>query len=351
MAKEFIMPVDSDGHSTLAIQILTMVLSQKMKNDKIPSHKAKLQSIRKLGNLIPDGTKIFGPDMSQSLVPRMCHVKNSKDYTLSLKEAKVKNLNDIMITDIPYIVCCIPSMEKLPISVSEENLNSQMRKYRVSTRADRTTKPNQHATWGAFLTTFHRDTMFSKKIHTLSPGSVKLWCFERYIGQLDLSEKETPEFQMAEMVAKPQNYDFFLQEPGEVIEHKGSYAHFVMTLNRHTSPYGQWSALVGWEINTPAQVHHSMQVDLPLIMGRDGTLKVATEAQFLAACSATTKLKVTALRNQKLVKSAFTSKQQRNSQEKVYKAARTKRSNQAKYAGLKYHAKSLDMHTDESTTE
>jgi len=198
-----------------------------------------------------------------------------------------------------------------------------------------TSKRNQNCTYGPFITTFHRDTMFSTKVHTLSPGSMKLWCFERAIGQLNLRDEEDSEAQMLKVLANPLDYDFFLQEPGEVIEHDGGYAHFVMTFNRHDSQYGQWSALIGWEVNTPEQIYHSLKVETPLIEGKDGALEVVTEEDFMKTCSKVTRMSYSTIKEQENVKEHFMFKQRRNSLRGVDKLSLVKERNIVRYAGLK----------------
>ena len=155
--------------------------------------------------------------------------------------------------------------------------------------------------------------MFSQKVHTLSPGSMKLWCFERDIGEVNLDSLEDAESQMRLVTGNPLGYDFFLQEPKDIIEHDGGYAHFVMTFNRRSSPYDQWSILVGWEINTAGQIHHGMLVDEPLLQGSDGNLVLVSEQAYLSACARSTRLSSTLMQSQVDDHARFLQRQQENS--------------------------------------
>ena len=65
---------------------------------------------------------------------------------------------------------------------------------------------------------------------------MKLWCLERNIGQIELlMEENDSRTRMLEITSIPSSYDFFLQMPGEVVEHDGGYAHFVITFTRYDS--------------------------------------------------------------------------------------------------------------------
>jgi len=282
-----------------------------------------------------EDASIFRSAISSRKIPTVCHLKDVADDTFSLKEARVRKYDDISNGGIPYIVCCVPNVKDIPIDVDTKEFDKQTSQYRKVNTSCMTSKRNQHCTYGPFITTFHRDTMFSTKVHTLSPGSMKLWCFERAIGQLNLRDEEDSETQMQKVVANPLDYDFFLQEPGEVIEHDGGYAHFVMTFNRHDSQYGQWSALIGWEVNTPEQIYHSLKVETPLIEGKDGALEVVTEEDFMKTCSKVTRMSYSTIKEQENVKEHFMFKQRRNSLRGVDKLSLVKERNIVRYAGLK----------------
>jgi len=167
---------------------------------------------------------------------------------------------------------------------------------------------------------------------------MKLWCFERNVGQLDLQQINDANTQMAMVVARPQDYDFFLQYPGAIVEHRGSYAHFVITFIRPDSPFAQWSALVGWEINTPSQVHRCMRVEQPLLAGKDGHLTKVADRTYLTACSRTVGLKYATFREQGDARSNFLEKQKHNSMQRVSKATKAKDSNASRFSGLKSRA-------------
>ena len=260
ISKRYIFPVDSDGTNRLSKLMLSAAINQRYRQSAAQTSR-KVKSIKIMGNLEKEASSIFKLTVASRRIPTVCHLKNVADCTLSLKDAKVRKYSDISDAGVPYIVCCVQDVKDIPIDVDVRQFEVQLTKFKVPNTPGQTTKKNQHCTYGPFITTFHRDTMFSTKVHTLSPGSMKLWCFERTIGQLDLEDEEDAETQMLMVTAEPSNFDFFLQEPGEVIEHDGGFAHFVITFSRHDSRYGQWSALVGWEVNTPEQICHSLQTE------------------------------------------------------------------------------------------
>jgi len=334
IAQDYIMPMESDGTNSLVLQMLSATFYQKVRSEKEKYTSTKLRSIQSIG-ILREGKDIFEKGENPRPVPRGCHLKNVDDEVVSLRSLKVKSFQDLRKSETPYIMCCVQRLDDLPIIINQDSMEARMGQYRVTTTESRSTRPNQHATWGPFITNFHRDTMFSQKVHTLSPGSLKLWCFEKTIGQLDLSLKDDAETQMRLVITKPSLYDFFLQEPTQIVRHEGGYAHFVVTFNMHNSQHGQWSALVGWEVNTPKKIHHSMLVDKPLIQSRNGTLSDATEPQFLSGCSKATKLKYSILRGQTAERESFKEKQQANSMQKVYKVMRAKKSKAAKCVGLR----------------
>ena len=337
LSKRFIVPVDSDGSSRLSVLMLSAAISHRMRSEADPGS-PKLKSIKCLGYLDKEAPVIFKSTINNDPIPSVCHLKNPADDTLTLRRAKTKRYDDIAKAEEPYIVCCIPSLKNLPIDIDIDQFETQLQRFQIREKADKTAKRNQHCTYGAFLTTFHRDTMFSTKVHTLSPGSMKLWCFEKRIGQLDLEFRESPEEQMQKVTSSPSDYDFFLQEPGEVVEHDGGYAHFVMTFNRHNSPYGEWCALIGWEINTPRQVHHSMRVEKPLLQGRGGTLEEVSKETFLRGCAKTTRMTYSTLMEQESVQAQFMNRQRLNSKRRVDQLTDVKEKNLKRYAGLKNKA-------------
>jgi len=337
LSKRFILPIDADGSSRLSLLMLSAAVNQRLRAEADPEA-SKMKQFKILGYLDKEAPEIFKTAIISEKIPAVCHLKNPADDTFTLRKAKARKYEDISEANEPYIVCCIPSLKNMPIDIDIEQFDTQLQKFQIKEKSDKTAKRNQHCTHGAFLTTFHRDTMFSTKVHTLSPGSMKLWCFEKKIGQLDLEFRESPESQMLKMTAKPSEYDFFLQEPGEIVEHDGGYAHFVMTFNRHHSRYGQWCALIGWEINTPRQVHHSMRVETPLLQGRGGTLEQVSKEQFLRGCAKTTRMAYSTLMEQDGIQAQFLNRQQLNSQKRVDKLADTKERNLKRYAGLKSRA-------------
>jgi len=255
--------------------------------------------------------------------------------TIFLKSAKVKTYAD-MTSREPSLLAGGYSVKELPILIDSAEIGTQMGKYRFSADAQRSVKPIQQASWGSFISTFHRDTMFSRKVHTLSPGSMKLWYFERAIGQLDLSDLADAESQMQLVTRNRSQFDFFLQEPGEVVEHDGGYAHFVMTFNRRSSSFDQWSILVGWEVNTAEQAHHCMLVDDPLLQGSDGYLVLVSEQEYLSACAKATRLSSTVMQSQVDIHAQFLQRQRENSLKKVHKTTKAIKDKASRYSGLNH---------------
>jgi len=265
----------------------------------------------------------------------MCHLKNASDEVVQPKEAGMTSYEDMSASGTPYILCCVPDYKGLPLGIDEDALNQHMVPYHRPAKQGQSIRQNQHATWGAFITTFHRDTMFSTKVHTLSPGSVKLWCFERKVGQMDLSLKNDAESEMKLVLSDPEGYDFYVQEPWQVVEHRGAFAHFVITFNHRQSPFDQWSALVGWEINNASQIHHSMRVDTPLLQGKNGLLRKVTPNQFLNACASTSKISVVLLRDQKNAHADFLDCQQKKSDDQAASVKRAREKKVSRFSGLK----------------
>jgi len=267
-------------------------------------------------------------------LPRTCYLKNIADKTVTLRKSKVRRYSDISDSRIPYIVCRIPDLHSMPMKIDEESFRVQMRPYQVPGSTEMTTTRNQHCTWGAFITTFHRDTMFSRKVHTLSPGSLKLWCFEREVGQLNLLHEDTAHNQMLTVTTNPEKFDFCMQEPGQVVEHDGAFAHFVITFNHNDSCYDQWSALIGWEINTSRRIDQSKRVDIPLLQGKGGHLVQVTGPVYLKACAAKSSISYTLLKAQGTAHTTFMELQKKKAMRKVELIANNKKANQKRFAGL-----------------
>jgi len=314
--------------------MLQMAISRHLQFSNFNSSRL-VSSIRLLGKLDSDGPAIFKPETNLRAIPAVCHLKDIADTVIQPKEANIATYEDMSKSTTPYILCCVPDCKGLPLQVNEEEFKIQLDSYRRPDKKGRTTKPNQHATWGAYITNFHRDTMFSTKVHTLSPGSIKLWCFERTIGQMDLALKNDSESEMKQVLSDPEGYDFYIQEPWQVVEHKGAYAHFVITFNHVKSRHGQWSALVGWEVNSASQIHHSMRVDTPLLQGKNGLLRKVTPNQFLSACATTVKISVGLLREQKEAHANFLDGQQEKSTNQAASVKRAREKKQSRFSGLK----------------
>jgi hypothetical protein len=272
-------------------------------------------------------------------VPGRGFLKDIAGQTVSLKKAKVKKYSDFKSSSTPFLVCNVPDLSTMPIDIDALAFENQMKIYRQQDTADSTTRVNQLCTWGAFVTSFHRDTMFSKKVHTLSPGSLKLWCFEQRIGQLEILSLGDSYEQLRLITTTPAEFDFFLQEPGMVVEHQGGYAHLVITYNRCDSPYDQWCALIGWEINTSRQINHCMRVETPLVQGKGGTLDAVSEDTYLLSCAKTTHIRCSQLKKQGGFHQAFLDQQREKSKRSMEKLHQSKKRRLLQYAGLKNRAK------------
>jgi len=340
ISANYIMPLDPDGTSDLSTQMLVAAMNQQLGEfTAVPDLKPRLKTIRVLGHLNIDKSPIFHPSTVDQDVPKKGFLKNIKGGKVSLKKAKIRKYSDFRGDTKPYLVCNVPNLSTMPIDIDELAFATQMKKYQHTDTSDSTSKPNQLCTWGAFVTSFHRDTMFSKKVHTLSPGSLKLWCFEQRVGQLDIINLGDAYEQMRRVTSAPEKFDFFIQEPGMVVEHDGGYAHYVITFNEYESTYEQWCALIGWEINTSRQINHCMRVETPLVQGKGGTLDQVSEGTYLLSCSKTTHIQRTQLKMQGGIRQAFLDLQKEKSQKSVEKLDRSKKRKLLQYAGLRNRAK------------
>ena len=214
LSKKFILPKDADGTSRLSLLMLSAAVNQRLRTEADPEA-TKMKQFKVLGYLEKEAPDIFRSASISEKIPAVCHLKNPADDTFTLRKAKTRKYDDISEANEPYIMCCIPSLKNMPIDIDIEQFEAQLLKFQIKEKSDKTAKRNQHCTHGAFLTTFHRDTMFSTKVHTLSPGSMKLWCFEKRIGQLDLEFRESLETHMLKVTTKPSEYDFFCKSLGK----------------------------------------------------------------------------------------------------------------------------------------
>ena len=286
ISENYIMPLDDESTASLSTQMLVAAMNHHLKNGaSAQDQKPLFKTIKILGTLFADRESVFQPDVVDQNVPKKGFLKNIAGGKVSLRKAKIVKYSDFKNSFVPYLVCDIPDLSTMPIDIDLSAFKKQMKRFRHLDTPDSSTRVNQLCTWGAFVTTFHRDTMFSRKVHTLSPGSLKLWCFEQCIGQLDIENLGNSHDQMRLITSKPAEFDFFLQEPGMVVEHLGGYAHLVVTYNRCDSSYGQWCALIGWEINTSRQINHCMRVETPLVQVRGGTLDAVSVSNLRAGCN------------------------------------------------------------------
>jgi len=345
ISENYVMPLDDNGSTFLTAQMLIAAMNQNFGEFPISADlKPRLKTIKVLGFLDIDKTSVFQPASVDQYVPKTGFLKNIAGGKVSLRKAKIMKYSDFSLTTVPYLICNVPDLSSMPFDIDEINFRNQMKKYRLQDTTDSTSRINQLCTWGSFVTSFHRDTMFSKKVHTLSPESVKLWCFEQSIGQLDIPNLGDSYDQMRLVTSKPHEFDFFLQEPGMVVEHLGGYAHLVITYNKCNSTYDQWCALIGWEINTSRQIHQCMRVETPLVQGKGGTLDEVSEGVYFQSCSKATNIRSTQLRKQGDVHQAFLDRQREKSQRSVKKLQQSKKRKLLQFAGLKNRAQPREDH-------
>jgi len=340
ISEKYIIPLDDESSASLSTQMLVAAMNHHLKNGASKQDQKPLfKTIKILGTLVADKESVFQPDVVDQDVPKKGFLKNIAGGKVSLRKAKIVKYSDFNDSSVPYLVCDIPDLSTMPIDIDVSAFKNQMKRFRQLDTLDSSTRVNQLCTWGAFVTSFHRDTMFSRKVHTLSPGSLKLWCFEQCIGQLDIENLGDSHDQMRLITSKPTEFDFFLQEPGMVVEHLGGYAHLVVTYNRCDSSYGQWCALIGWEINTSRQINHCMRVETPLVQGKGGTLVAVSEGVYLQSCSKTTNIRSAQLKKQGNDHQAFLDRQREKSQRSVEKLRQSKKRKLLQCAGLKNHTK------------
>ena len=345
ISEDYIMPLDDNGSTFLTAQMLIAAMNQNSgENSNSTDSKPRFKTIRVLGFLDIEKTSVFQPASVAQYVPKTGFLKNIAGGKVTLRKAKIMKYSDFSLATVPYLICNVPDLSSMPFDIDEIAFRNQMKKYRLHDTTDSTSRINQLCTWGGFVTSFHRDTMFSKKVHTLSPESKKLWCFEQSVGQLDIQSLGDSYDQMRLVTSKPHEFDFFLQEPGMVVEHLGGYAHLVITYNRCDSTYNQWCALIGWEINTSRQIHQCMRVETPLVQGKGGTLDEVSEGVYFQSCSKATNIRSTQMRKQGDVHQAFLDKQKEKSQRSAEKLQDSKRRKLLQCAGLKNRAKPQDDH-------
>ena len=153
------LPLDPDGTSELPILMLTAYKNQQIRSRTDLCDIRRVKSIKVLGHLNPEGEQIFHPLMADKMIPGGCKLKDTAEGITSLRKARVESYADLKTVAEPYLVCLIPSLAAMPIEINESEYDSQMSQYRVQSTATQTTTNNQLCTHGAFITTFHRDTM------------------------------------------------------------------------------------------------------------------------------------------------------------------------------------------------
>ena len=102
---------------------------------------------------------------------------------------------------------------------------------------------------------------------------MKVWVFEKKSGQLTIPDIWSLDEQMNHILNNQLDFDYFIQEPGFLVKHRGSHAHFVLTYIKKDSVYGLWSVLVGWETATPNTILACMKEEGPLVQVPGGYLE------------------------------------------------------------------------------
>jgi len=95
-------------------------------------------------------------------------------------------------------------------------------------------------------------------------------------------------------------FDFYIQEPGMIVKHNGSYAHFVVTYIKSDSAYELWGILVGWETYTPEKILAYMDCEGALEQTPDGYLKEVSPENFLRTCTASCRLPKTSFETSRI---------------------------------------------------
>jgi len=164
--------------------------------------------------------------------------------------------------------------------------------------------------------------MFVDKVHTISPGSTKVWVFEKISGELTIPAPWSLHDQMNHILNNQLDFDYFIQEPGFLVKHRGSHAHFVLTYIKKDSIYGLWSVLVGWETATPNTILACLKEDGPLVQVPGGYLETVSVPQYLQACTSGNTLTTKAIAATQKKISKFSESRKLNSEGRARKKDR-----------------------------
>jgi len=147
---------------------------------------------------------------------------------------------------------------------------------------------------------------------------MKIWCFEKVVGSLKIPAVagEWPVAKQCQYILEYQVLlNYFIQEPGMLVKHNGSYAHFVVTYIKSGSRYGLWSVLAGWETYTPDRILAFMGYEGPQAQGAGGYLKTIKEVDFLSTCAFSCKIPKISFENSRDMKTERTDRASSNSTE------------------------------------
>jgi len=254
---------------------------------------------------VEDMTSLFPGTLNSTKLASCIHMKNDKDDIVKHKKMKITSYRDIEVTNLPEItdatlvICGIKTFNQLPITVDSTFFTSRTEKWNPTDSYESSSQHAPLATYDTHITTWHRDTMFTDKVHTISPGSMKVWVFEKKSGDLNIHVPWSLSDQMKHIIDNHSDFDYFIQEPRFLVKHRGSYAHFVLTYIKKDSVYGLWSVLVGLEIATPKTILSCMKCEGPLVQGSTGYLTEVPETTYLRACTTGKSLTMQAFKDSK----------------------------------------------------
>jgi hypothetical protein len=144
--------------------------------------------------------------------------------------------------------------------------------------------------FGAFVTSLHVDTDYGNRtsiIPSWNVGVKKLWFIRRLSTARTqkfvnpTKHKLTPQQQLETIFTERDDYYRLVQEPGDVIEHRGKHYHFVITLvDRDINPSGLCLS-VGKIDTTREEKKKFVKQAPPVIAKSDGSLKKVSRDTFI----------------------------------------------------------------------
>jgi len=280
-----------------------------------------------------DMMNLFPGSLNSIKLPTSCHIKDDKDAVFKPKDLKMKSYNDMTSSNIDatFVVCCLSKLDQLPITVNLKFFTSRTKQWKSTNSYKSSSKHAPLATYDTHLTAWHRDSMFTDKVHTISPGSMKVWVFEKVSGEMNIPDTWSLDEQMNHILIHQDNLDFFIQKPGFLVKHRGSHAHFVLTYIKKDSIYGLWSVLVGWETATPNTILACMKEDGPLVQVSGGYLKRVPVQEYLKTVTSGQTLTMKAIADTQIEITKFSIGRKLNSEGR----ARKKKSKAVRFKNLK----------------